>query len=155
MRTSRSIALTDVTRRTGLSSDEVKRFNPALVRQVPASANLYLPSYVEAFGPDVAFWHRPADPSYAQVLNEFLRVESGFELWHEASFEATLDDFKDRFERTDTEEGDVMATMLAYVISDLRTSRRAAILEEFRTSGEVLTLFRRGVEELGATLRGL
>jgi len=155
MRTPRNLALADVTRKTGLSSDEVKRFNPALVRQVPAKATLYLPTYVEDFGPDVAFWHRPADPEYAEVLNEFLRLDSGLERWHEASFEATLDGYKDRFARTNTEEGDVMATMLAYVISDLRTSRRAAILEEFRTSGEILTLFRRGVEELGATIRGL
>ncbi len=155
MRTPRAVALTDVTKKTGLSSDEVKRFNPALVRQVPARATLYLPSYVADFGPDVAFWHRPADPEYAQVLNEFLRLDSGIELWHEASFEVTLDGYKDRFTRTNTEEGDVMATMLAYVIGDLRTSRRAAILEEFRTSGEILTLFRRGVEELGATIRGL
>jgi len=48
-----------------------------------------------------------------------------------------------------------MATTLSYVISDLRTSRRAAILEEFRTSGRILDLFKKGVEELGATIRGL
>ena len=48
-----------------------------------------------------------------------------------------------------------MATTLAYVISDLRTSRRAAILEEFRTSGRILDLFKQGVAELGATIRGL
>ena len=48
-----------------------------------------------------------------------------------------------------------MATTLAYVISDLRTSRRAAILEEFRNSGRILDLFKKGVEELGATIRGL
>jgi hypothetical protein len=48
-----------------------------------------------------------------------------------------------------------MATTLAYVISDLRTSRRSAILEDFRTSGQILTLFQRGVAELGATFRGL
>jgi len=155
MRAPRSIALTEVMRKTGLATDEVKRFNPALVKQVPARATLYLPSYVEEFGPDVAFWHRPAEPEYAEVLNEFLRLQAGLELWHEASFEVTLDGYKDRFARTGSEEGQVMATMLSYVISDLRTSRRAAILEEFRTSGEVLTLFRRGVEELGATLRGL
>ena len=47
-----------------------------------------------------------------------------------------------------------MATTLAYVISDLRTSRRAAILEDFRTSGPILDLFKRGVEELGLTISG-
>jgi len=41
------------------------------------------------------------------------------------------------------------------VISDLRTSRRAAILEEFRTSGRILDLFKSGAAELGATIRGL
>ena len=34
----------------------------------------------------------------------------------------------------------------------LRTSRRAAILEDFRTSGHILDLFKRGVEELGLTI---
>jgi hypothetical protein len=48
-----------------------------------------------------------------------------------------------------------MATTLAYVITDLRTSRRAAILEEFRTSTKILDLFKQGVEELGGTNRGL
>jgi hypothetical protein len=89
------------------------------------------------------------------VLNDFLRIESGLERWHEASFETTLRTFEDRFEATRTEEGSVMATTLAYVISDLRTSRRAAILEEFRTSGRILDLFKRGAEELGVTIPGL
>jgi hypothetical protein len=142
----------DITARTGLKLDEVKRFNPALDVRVPAQANLYLPFYVEAFGPDVSFWHRPPTPEYAAVLNDFLRVESGIERWHEASFETTLRTFQDRFEATRTEEGSVMATTLAYVMTDLRTSRRAAILEEFRTSGRILDLFRRGAEELGVTI---
>jgi hypothetical protein len=34
------------------------------------------------------------------------------------------------------------------VIADLRTSRRAAILEEFRTSGRILRLFEQGAAEL-------
>ncbi len=59
-----------------------------------------------------------------------------------------------RFEATGTEEGTVMATMLAYVIGDLRTSRRAAILEDFRSNGHILDLFKRGVAELGASLSG-
>lgn len=155
MRAPRAIPLTEVTRKTGLSTNEVKRFNPALVRRVPARANLYLPMYVEEFGPDVSFWHQPPSVQYAAVLNEFLRIDATVERWHEPSFEATLQEFQQRFERTETEEGLVMATTLAYVISDLRTSRRAAILEEFRTSGRILQLFRRGAEELGAALPGL
>jgi hypothetical protein len=41
------------------------------------------------------------------------------------------------------------------VIDDLRTSRRAAILEDFRTSDHILELFRKGVEELGIPARKL
>ena len=155
MRLTKARPALDITARTGLKLDEVKRFNPALDVRVPAQANLYLPFYVEAFGPDVSFWHRPPTPQYAVVLNDFLRIESGIERWHEASFETTLRTFEDRFEATRTEEGSVMATTLAYVISDLRTSRRAAILEEFRTSGRILDLFKRGAEELGVTIPGL
>jgi hypothetical protein len=154
MRAERSIPLTEVTVRTGLSADEVKRFNPALVRQVPARANLYLPRYVSEFGADVSFWHRPASPAYAAVLNEFVRLDASVQRWHEPSFELTLRGFQKRFDSTHTEEGTVMATTLAYVIDDLRTSRRAAILEEFRTSGRILRLFQQGVRELAAALRG-
>ena len=154
MRAPRDISLSEVTRQTGLSSDEVKRFNPALVRRVPARATLYLPSYVEEFGPDVSFWHRPPSPAFSSVIDEFVRLDAGIQRWHEASFEPTLREFQRRFEETDTEEGAVMATTLAYVIGDLRTSRRAAILDEFRTSGRILQLFRQGVRELRAAVSG-
>jgi hypothetical protein len=154
MRTSAPLRALDITARSGLKLDEVKRFNPALGARVPANANLYLPFHVPVFGKDVAFWHRPPTPAYAAALNDFLRLESGIERWHEVGFETTLRTFQDRFEATHTEEGSVMATMLAYVISDLRTSRRAAILEEFRTSTRILDLFKQGVEELGGTARG-
>jgi len=145
----------DITARTGLKLDEVKRFNPALGARVPAQANLYLPFYVKNFGKDVSFWHRPPTPAFAAALNDFLRLPSGIEKWHEAEFEATLRGFQERFEATKTEEGTVMATTLTYVITDLRTSRRAAILDEFRTSTKILDLFNKGVEELGVTKRGL
>ncbi len=148
MRTSRSLPLSELRQKTGLSTNELKRFNPALVKQVPARANLYLPEYVEEFGPDVSFWHRPATPSFAAALDEFVRLEAGLERWHEASFEGTLRRFQKRFEDTGTEEGAVMATTLRYVIGDLRTSRRAAILSEFRTNGRILNLFQRGLAEL-------
>jgi hypothetical protein len=152
MRAPRAIPLAEITRRTGLSTAEVQRYNPALVRQVPARANVYLPQYVQAFGVDVAFWHRPADSQYAAVLDEFLRTDATVERWHEASFEPVLRGFQKRFQATGTEEGGVMATMLAYMIGDLRTSRRAAILDEFRSSGRVLRLFEQGVRELGVFL---
>ena len=154
MRAPRDIPLTEVTRRTGLSTDEVKRFNPALLRRVPARANLYLPSYVPDYGPDVSFWHRPPGPAFAWVLDEFVQLDAGVQRWHEASFESTLRGFERRFEETDTEEGAVMATALSYVIGDLRTSRRAAILDEFRASGRILRLFQQGVGELRAALSG-
>lgn len=150
MRTSRNLPLSELRRKTGLSTSELKRFNPALVKQVPARANVYLPEYVEEFGEDVSFWHRSATPSFAAALNDFVRLEAGVKRWHEASFEATLREFQERFQETGTEEGTVMATTLRYVIGDLRTSRRAAILSEFRTDGRILDLFRRGLQELRA-----
>jgi hypothetical protein len=155
MRTTAPLPALDITARTGLKLDEVKRFNPALGTRVPARANLYLPFYAKVFGENVSFWHRPPTPEYAAALNDFLRIESGIERWHTVEFETTLRAFQERFERTNTEEGSVMATSLAYVISDLRTSRRAAILEDFRTSGRILELFKQGAAELGVPVRGL
>ena len=155
MRAPRNIRLSEVTKQTGLSSDEVKRFNPALVKQVPARAALYLPWYIPEFGRDVSFWHHPADPAYAAVLDEFVRLEASVLEWHEASFASTLQEFQERFEATGTEEGAVMAAMLAYVRGDLSTSRRAAILEEFRTSNRIMRLFQEGIRELAAALSGV
>lgn len=154
MRAPRALSLAEVRQKTGLSTDEVKRYNPALVRRVPAGANLYLPSYVEEFGPDVSFWHRTADPEFAGVLSEFVQLQPGVERWHARSFRATLLDFQRRFEETATEEGTVMATTLAYIIGNLFTSRRGAILEEFRTSTQIARLFQQGVEELRKVAAG-
>ena len=148
MRVPRSTSITRVMQRTGLSRDEVRRYNPALVRQVPARANLYLPEYIADFGPDVSFWHHPPSPQYAAVLDEFLQLEPGIEKWHSSGFRATLQDFRRRFSESGTEEGAIMATVLAFTIQDLRTSGRAAILREFRTSGRVRQLFDRGRREL-------
>ncbi len=152
MRAPRAIALTEVVKRTGLSTDEVKRFNPALQQQVPARATLYLPTYVPEFGKDVSFWHDPVDASFASALNDFVRLEPGMQRWLDPAFEGTLRDFQKRFEATGTEEGTVMAATLAYVIGDLRTSRRAAILEDFRNNGKILDLFQRGLRELQTLL---
>jgi hypothetical protein len=150
MRTTRAITLAEITRRTKLSADEIRRFNPALTKQVPAGSNLYLPAHVPEFGRDVTFWHQPASPEFTSTLDEFVRLTGGVERWHEASFEAVLQDFKRRFEATASDEGTVMAAALAYVIGDLRTSRRAAILEDFRTNGRIIELFQQGVAELSA-----
>jgi hypothetical protein len=152
MRSLKPIPVAEITRRTGLSADEVRRYNPALIKAVPAKANLYLPSYVADFGPNVSFWHRPPSAAYATALNDFVRLDPGIHRWHDSSFDSVLRGFQKRFEETNTEEGSVMATTLAYVIGDLRTSRRAAILEEFRSSGRILELFKQGVNELSSVL---
>lgn len=152
MRTKRPIPIAEIVKRTGLSANEVRRYNPALVRQVPARANIYLPAYVPEFGADVSFWHRPPSPAYAAVLDEFTQLEPGVERWHDPSFARVLQRYRERFTETGTEEGTVMATMLAYLISDLQTSRRGAILEEFRTSDRILELFKLGVGEIADAL---
>jgi Transglycosylase SLT domain len=152
MRSTEQIPVAEITRRTGLSTDELKRYNPAILQRVPAQANLYLPTHVAEFGVDVSFWHRPPSAAYSAALNDFLQLDAGVQRWHEASFDPVLRGFQRRFEETNTEEGDVMSTMLAYVIDDLRTSRRGQILEDFRTSGRILELFKKGVAELGTLL---
>jgi hypothetical protein len=150
MRVPRALRLADITKRTGLSTADVKRFNPALVRQVPARATVYLPKYVKAFGPDVSFWHRPATAAYTAVLEDFLQLEPGAERWDDASFQPVLRRFQQRFRATATEEGTVMATVLEFVLQDEDT--RGAILAEFRASPEVHSLFLRAVRERDETL---
>ena len=145
MRTPRAIALADIVRRTKLTADEIRRFNPALVKRVPAGATLYLPQYVKEFGPDVSFWHRPPTAAYAATLEEFLHLDATIEQWDDRSFEPVLQEFQRRFRATRTEEGSVMATVLEYFMKDAYTSERAEILAEFRASDEVRQLFERGV----------
>ena len=60
MRTRARSTLPEITARTGLAVDEVRRFNPALDQRVPARGTLYLPAFIREFGEDVAFWRRPA-----------------------------------------------------------------------------------------------
>jgi hypothetical protein len=105
MRAPRPISLAEIIKRTGLPADEVRRFNPALVDRVPAQAALYLPNYVAECGPDVAFWRQPPSPSYAAVLDDFLRLDSGPERWDDPAFAPVLMDFRRRFRETNTEEG--------------------------------------------------
>lgn len=143
MRAGRNLPIAEVARVSGVPLDEVKRFNPALVRQVPRGAAVYLPTYVPEFGADIAFWRHPASPEFTAVLSDFVSLDVPFETWESASFDATLGTFQTRFEATGTEEGTVMATVLAYVLQDRRTSREAAILHDYRTSQDVISLFRR------------
>lgn len=154
MRTTRPLPVGEITKRTSLTASEVQRFNPAMTRQVPAGATVYLPVRVPEFGADVAFWQREASPAYTAALDAFLQLESGVERWLGADFEPVLQAQRRRFEATGTEEGTVMAATLAYVIQDLRTSRRAAILADFRSSGQILALFKQGVAELTSALTG-
>ena len=147
MRAPRPISLAEITKRTGLSLDEVRRFNPALLKQVPANGMLYLPVHVPDFGRDVSFWHHPAPELFASVLNDFLRLDVADGQWDDPSFEPVLREFQARFARTGTEEGMIMTTVLAYVIDEIRTSGRGAILAEYRTSDKVRRLFDRALQE--------
>ena len=147
MRTSRTFTLQDIVNRSGLSASEVQRYNPALVKRVPAGATLYLPKYVSQFGRDVAFWHRQAPKAYAAVLSDFLRLDLPLERWEEPGIEQILRTFQTRFRNTRSEEGDVMATVLAYVASDLRSSERAGILAEFRSNEDMGLLLLQGMTE--------
>jgi len=144
MRTPRARSLADVAKGSGVSTAEVRRFNPALKRQVPADGTVYLPRYVEAFGPDVSFWHRPPSAEYSAVLNEFVQLDVPLKEWGDKAFDSVLQTFRKRFEATKTEEGSVMATTLAFVLQDQRSSRQAQIIAEFRTSPRILRLFERG-----------
>jgi hypothetical protein len=150
MRTPRAIPLAEITRRTKLSVDEVKRFNPALLKRVPAQGTLYLPMYVKEFGRDVAFWHRPPTDAFASAMRDFVNLDAGVEEWDNPKFATTLQAFLKRFEATKTEEGLVMATVLEYAMEDAYTSGRDAILAEFRGSQKVRALFERAVAERGA-----
>ncbi len=147
MRTRRAVPIADITFRTRLSIDEVRRFNPALTRQVPARATLYLPKHVAEFGTDVTFWHRPPTTAYATVLNDFMQLDRPLRDWDTpAVIVPVLAGFERRFRATQTEEGTVMATVLAYVLQDIQTSPRLAILEDFRTNPAVLELFEQAVQ---------
>ena len=150
MRTPRAISLTEIVKRTGLPAHEVRRFNPALVDRVPAGASLYLPSYVAEFGPDVTFWRLPASPAYVAVLDDFMRLEPGAERWDDPAFAPVLADFKRRFRETNTEEGLVMETVLAYAMDQAYTSSRRTLLAEYRNNAAVRSLIDRGLLERDA-----
>jgi hypothetical protein len=141
MRVPRAMSLSDIARQTRLSADEVRRYNPALVKRVPAQADLYLPLYVRAFGPDVSFWHRPANAKYSAALTDFLALDYPSERWDDGSLVPVLRNFEKRFRETKSEEGTVMATVLAFVIDDGESSGRREILASFRADGNIHTLF--------------
>jgi len=148
MRAPRAITLPEIVSRTGLTVDDVRRFNPALKDRVQAEGLLYLPQYVADFGPDVAFWRRPANASFTTVLNDFLHLDPGPERWDDPSFATVLSDFKRRFRETNTEEGAVMETVLTYAMDQAYTSGRRALIAEFRNSDQVRHLIDRGARGL-------
>jgi hypothetical protein len=77
-----------------------------------------------------------------------VRLEAGPERWDHPAFAAVLTDFKRRSRETNTEEGVVMETVLAYAMDQAYTSSRRALLSGFRSSGQVRNLIERGVLEL-------
>ena len=77
-----------------------------------------------------------------------MRLDPGPEQWDDPAFAPVLTDFKRRFRETNTEEGVVMETVLAYAMDQAYTSSRRALLSEYRTSGKVRRLIERGVLQL-------
>jgi hypothetical protein len=145
MRLPRAMTLSEIVRLTRLSSDEIRRFNPALVKRAPAHANLYLPAPVRALGTDVSFWHRPANAKYTAALTDFLQLDAAPERWDDGSLTATLRGFEKRFRDTKSEEGTVMATTLAFFIGNADTSGQREILADFRADRDVHSLFDRAL----------
>ena len=145
MRTSRALSLSEITRQTGLSADEIRRYNPALTKRVPAHADLYLPRYIKTLGTDVSFWHRTPNAAYASALSDFLSLDSSPQEWDDGTLVPTLRRFEKRFRDSKSEEGTVMAVVLAYAIDEATTSGRREILAEFRTDVGVRELFDRGL----------
>ena len=53
-----------------------------------------------------------------------MRLDPGVERWDDPAFAPVLTDFKRRFKETNTEEGPVMETVLAYAMDQAYTSSR-------------------------------
>jgi hypothetical protein len=145
MRVPRAVTLSEIVKQTRLSADEIRRYNPALVKRVPANGDLYLPTYVRAFGTDVSFWHRPPNAKYASALSEFLQLDAAPERWDDGSMVSTLRAFEKRFRESKSEEGTIMATVLQFVIGDAETSGRREILASFRADEGIHSLFDRAL----------
>jgi hypothetical protein len=145
MRVPRAFTLTELAKETGLSRDELQRYNPALVKRVPAHADLYLPRYIKKFGPDVSFWHRTPNAKYAEALSDFLSLDATPQQWDNGTLVPVLRAFEKRFRDSKSEEGTVMATVLAFAIVDATSSGRREILAEFRADPNVRDLFERGL----------
>ena len=79
-----------------------------------------------------------------------MRLDAGPERWDDPAFAPVLTDFKRRFRETNTEEGLVMETVLAYAMDQAYTSTRRTLVSEFRSSEQVRRLMERGILELAA-----
>ena len=153
MRVPKAVTLTSIARVTRLSTDEIRRFNPALRSRVPAGAALYLPRHYSTLGRDIAFWHRPEPASFAAALEAFTALDVSLDEWHSAEFDAVLERFRRRFAGTNSEEGAVMATMLEYVLAGRRPGGERTILAEFRQDERILQLFEEAKALRDASLR--
>ena len=65
--------------------------------------------------------------------------------WDDPAFAPVLTEFRRRFRETNTEEGQVMETVLAYAMDQAYTSSRRTLLSEYRNSEKVRELIARGV----------
>jgi hypothetical protein len=144
MRTSRDLSMSDIRRATGLTQNEIQRFNPAFVRKVPRNATVYLPIFSATLGTDVAFWQRPAPADYDAVLYDFLQLSEPLEAWDSPSFESVLQGFRQRFRATDSEEGRVMDAVIGYVIQEMPSLHRQLVA--YRTDPDIDDLFEQGME---------
>jgi hypothetical protein len=88
------------------------------------------------------------------VQIEAQRRRCGLERWDDPAFASVLKDFKRRFRETNTEEGLVMETVLAYAMDQDYTSPRRALLAEYRSSVRVRSLIARGMLERDAMRHG-
>jgi hypothetical protein len=135
------VSLTRLAAVSGVAVDEIRRYNPSIASQVPARTTVYLPKPVTALGTDVSFWRRAPRASYQSVLSRFVALDAPLETWNSAPFDAVLRRFQQQFAATKTEEGTIMSTMLAYVLSDRQHSREREILEEFAASARISERF--------------
>ena len=77
-----------------------------------------------------------------------MRLDAGAEQWDDPAFARVLTDFRHRFRNTNTEEGTVMDTVLAYVMDQAYTSPRRTLIADFRSSEQVRRLVDRARLEL-------
>ena len=149
MRANRDLPLGELARVTNLSEREIKRFNPALVNQVPEGATVYLPRHLEGLGEDVAFWRHPPADAFVSVLDDFLKLDLSLGQWYGSSGRRTIELYRTRFLDTDTEEGQAMATMLAYVAQEMFSGARSEILARYERDPDVIRLVSEGLWALG------